>query len=88
MPNVLVHVRTCTSMLHLCSTSVYYLCILPLYTNILPHIYHVHKLHVSPPLQVTEDEVLDVMERVLQSPQSLLITRQYAMNAVMKLSIR
>ncbi len=38
--------------------------------------------------QVTEDEVLDVIERVLQSPQSSLTTREYSINAVMKLSTR
>lgn len=40
------------------------------------------------PLEVSEDEVLDVVERVLQSPQSSQTTREYAINAVMKLSIR
>ena len=38
--------------------------------------------------QITEDEVLDVIERVLQSPQSALTTREYAINAIMKLSTR
>ena len=40
------------------------------------------------PPQVTEDEVLDVLEKILQSPNSSHITREYAMNAIMKLSIR
>ena len=39
-------------------------------------------------VQVTEDEVLDVLERVLQSPQSTPATRQYTLNSVMKLSSR
>ena len=39
-------------------------------------------------IQVTEDEVLDVVERVLQSPQSSLTTKEYAINAAMKLSTR
>ena len=39
-------------------------------------------------VQVTEDEVLDVLERVLQSPQSSPATRQYTLNSVMKLSSR
>lgn len=39
-------------------------------------------------LDVTEDSVLDVVEKVLQSPQSSHSTRDYAINAVMKLSIR
>ena len=37
---------------------------------------------------MTEDSVLDVVEKVLQSPQSSHSTRDYAINAVMKLSIR
>lgn len=40
------------------------------------------------PLHVTEDEVLDVMEKVLQSPQSTSTSRQYTLNSVMKLSSR
>lgn len=32
--------------------------------------------------------MLDVIERVLQSPQSSLTTREYSINAVMKLSTR
>ena len=69
------------------TTTVYYHCILPLYTTTV-YYYTVlcSPLHV--PMQVTEDEVLDVIERVLQSPQSSQITREYAINAVMKLSIR
>ena len=39
-------------------------------------------------LQVTEDDILDVLEKVLQSPQSLQVTREYAFTAVMKLSAR
>lgn len=38
--------------------------------------------------QVTEDGILDIMERVLQSPQSTQCTREYTFNAVMKLSTR
>lgn len=40
------------------------------------------------PIQVTEDEVLDVLEKVLTTPQSSQITKDYAINAIMKLSIR
>ncbi|XP_064404142.1 AP-1 complex subunit gamma-1-like [Halichondria panicea] len=40
------------------------------------------------PLNVNEDEVLDIVEQVLQSPQSSQSTREYAINAVMKLSTR
>ena len=40
------------------------------------------------PLHVTEDEVLDVMEKVLQSPQSTATSRHYTLNSVMKLSSR
>ena len=39
-------------------------------------------------VHVNEDEVLDVLERVLQSPQSTPSTRQYTLNSVMKLSSR
>ena len=39
-------------------------------------------------VHVSEDEVLDVLEGVLQSPQSTPITRQYTLNSVMKLSSR
>lgn len=39
-------------------------------------------------VHVSEDEVLDVLERVLQSPQSTPATRQYTLNSVMKLSSR
>ena len=39
-------------------------------------------------VHVNEDEVLDVLERVLQSPQSTPTTRQYTLNSVMKLSSR
>ena len=38
-------------------------------------------------VHVNEDEVLDVLERVLQSPQSTSTTRQYTLNSAMKLSI-
>lgn len=37
---------------------------------------------------VTEDGVLDVVDKVLQTPQSSLVTKEYAINAVMKLSTR
>ena len=39
-------------------------------------------------VHVNEDEVLDVLEHVLQSPQSTSTTRQYTLNTVMKLSSR
>ena len=39
-------------------------------------------------VHVNEDEVLDVLEHVLQSPQSTPTTRQYTLNSVMKLSSR
>lgn len=39
-------------------------------------------------VEVTEDEVLEVLERVLVSPHSSQITREYTLNTVMKLSIR
>ena len=39
-------------------------------------------------VNANEDEVLDVLERVLQSPQSTSTTRQYTLNTVMKLSSR
>ncbi len=38
--------------------------------------------------KVTEDGVLDVVDKVLQTPQSSLVTKEYAINAVMKLSTR
>ncbi|XP_043914094.1 AP-1 complex subunit gamma-1-like [Protopterus annectens] len=40
------------------------------------------------PIQVTEDDVLDILETVLQSHMSLPITRAYALTAIMKLSTR
>uniref|UniRef100_UPI00398ED580 AP-1 complex subunit gamma-1-like n=1 Tax=Pristiophorus japonicus TaxID=55135 RepID=UPI00398ED580 len=40
------------------------------------------------PIQVSEDEVLDVLEKVLQSHMSLPATRAYAITALMKLSTR
>ncbi|XP_041060149.1 AP-1 complex subunit gamma-1-like isoform X2 [Carcharodon carcharias] len=40
------------------------------------------------PVQVTEDEVLDVLEKILQSSLSALTTREYALTAIMKLSTR
>ncbi|XP_007910572.2 AP-1 complex subunit gamma-1 isoform X1 [Callorhinchus milii] len=40
------------------------------------------------PVQVTEDEVLDVLEQILHSNLSLLTTREYALTAIMKLSTR
>ncbi|XP_032897960.1 AP-1 complex subunit gamma-1-like isoform X2 [Amblyraja radiata] len=40
------------------------------------------------PVQVTEDEVLDVLEKILHSSLSALSTREYALTAIMKLSTR
>ncbi|XP_005994468.1 AP-1 complex subunit gamma-like 2 [Latimeria chalumnae] len=40
------------------------------------------------PVQVTEDDVLDLLECVLQSHMSLPATRAYALTAIMKLSTR
>ncbi|XP_069740877.1 AP-1 complex subunit gamma-1-like isoform X2 [Narcine bancroftii] len=40
------------------------------------------------PVQVTEDEVLDVLEKILHSSLSALATREYALTAIMKLSTR
>nr|XP_060644261.1 AP-1 complex subunit gamma-1 [Anolis sagrei ordinatus] len=40
------------------------------------------------PIQVTEDEVLDVLEGVLVSNMSVSVTRGYALTAIMKLSTR
>ncbi|XP_067884633.1 AP-1 complex subunit gamma-1-like, partial [Heterodontus francisci] len=40
------------------------------------------------PIQVSEDEVLDLLETVLQSHMSLPATRAYAITALMKLSTR
>ncbi|XP_058251719.1 AP-1 complex subunit gamma-like 2 [Hemibagrus wyckioides] len=40
------------------------------------------------PLQVTEDDVLDALETVLQSHMSSSITRGFALTAIMKLSTR
>ncbi|XP_010636044.1 AP-1 complex subunit gamma-like 2 isoform X2 [Fukomys damarensis] len=40
------------------------------------------------PLQVEEEEVLALLEKVLQSPMSLPATRGYALTALMKLSTR
>ncbi|XP_011409718.1 PREDICTED: AP-1 complex subunit gamma-1 [Amphimedon queenslandica] len=40
------------------------------------------------PSEVTEEDVLDVVLKVLKSPQSSQITRSYAINAIMKLSTR
>ncbi|KAH0619748.1 hypothetical protein JD844_000694 [Phrynosoma platyrhinos] len=40
------------------------------------------------PIQVTEDEVLDVLESVLVSNMSASVTRGYALTAIMKLSTR
>lgn len=39
-------------------------------------------------LQVTEDEVLDILESVLISNMSTSVTRGYALTAIMKLSTR
>lgn len=40
------------------------------------------------PIEVLEDDVLDLLERVLQSHMSLPATRAYALTAIMKLSTR
>ncbi|XP_069490046.1 AP-1 complex subunit gamma-like 2 isoform X2 [Ambystoma mexicanum] len=40
------------------------------------------------PIQVSEDDVLDLLEKVLQSHMSLPATRAYALTAIMKLSTR
>lgn len=40
------------------------------------------------PVEVSEDDVLDLLERVLQSHMSLPATRAYALTAIMKLSTR
>ncbi|XP_021263846.1 AP-1 complex subunit gamma-1 isoform X4 [Numida meleagris] len=40
------------------------------------------------PIQVTEDEVLDILESVLISNMSASVTRGYALTAIMKLSTR
>ncbi|XP_032891521.1 AP-1 complex subunit gamma-1 isoform X1 [Amblyraja radiata] len=40
------------------------------------------------PIQVTEDEVMDVLENVLQSSMSTSVTRGYSLTAIMKLSTR
>lgn len=40
------------------------------------------------PPQVTEDEVLDILESVLISNMSTSVTRGYALTAIMKLSTR
>ncbi|XP_023611798.1 AP-1 complex subunit gamma-1 isoform X5 [Myotis lucifugus] len=40
------------------------------------------------PIQVTEDEVLDILESVLISNMSVSVTRGYALTAIMKLSTR
>ncbi|XP_030366788.1 AP-1 complex subunit gamma-1-like isoform X6 [Strigops habroptila] len=42
----------------------------------------------EPPIQVTEDEVLDILESVLISNMSASVTRGYALTAIMKLSTR
>lgn len=42
----------------------------------------------SEPVEVSEDDVLDLLERVLQSHMSLPATRAYALTAIMKLSTR
>ncbi|XP_043935483.1 AP-1 complex subunit gamma-1 [Protopterus annectens] len=40
------------------------------------------------PIQVTEDEVLDILESILISNMSVSVTRGYALTAIMKLSTR
>uniref|UniRef100_A0A8B9GDH2 AP-1 complex subunit gamma n=1 Tax=Amazona collaria TaxID=241587 RepID=A0A8B9GDH2_9PSIT len=42
----------------------------------------------EPPIQVTEDEVLDILESILISNMSASVTRGYALTAIMKLSTR
>lgn len=42
----------------------------------------------SPLHQVTEDEVLDVLEKTLISSLSSVISKEYALNALVKLSTR
>lgn len=44
--------------------------------------------NLSVPFQVTEDEVLDILESVLISNMSASVTRGYALTAIMKLSTR
>jgi AP-1 complex subunit gamma-1 len=39
-------------------------------------------------LQVSEDEIVHILERVLNSSLSTVVTREYAINALMKLSTR
>jgi AP-1 complex subunit gamma-1 len=39
-------------------------------------------------LQVSEDEVLDVLEKVLSNNVSTIVTREYAITAMAKLSTR
>lgn len=39
-------------------------------------------------LQVTEDDVLDVLEKILVNNNSTVITKEYAVTAIMKLSTR
>ena len=39
-------------------------------------------------LQVTEDEVLDLLEKILINNNSSLVSKQYALNAIVKLSTR
>lgn len=46
------------------------------------------KPNLSVPFQVTEDEVLDILESVLISNMSASVTRGYALTAIMKLSTR
>ncbi|KAL8613855.1 AP-1 complex subunit gamma-1 [Nucella lapillus] len=40
------------------------------------------------PLQVTEDEVVDMLERIVGSANSAVVTKEYAITALMKLSSR
>ncbi|XP_061336000.1 AP-1 complex subunit gamma-1-like isoform X3 [Pezoporus flaviventris] len=42
----------------------------------------------EPPIQVTEDEVLDILESILMSNMSASVTRGYILTAIMKLSTR
>lgn len=44
--------------------------------------------NLTVPFQVTEDEVLDILESVLISNMSASVTRGYALTAIMKLSTR
>ncbi|XP_002732837.2 AP-1 complex subunit gamma-1 [Saccoglossus kowalevskii] len=46
------------------------------------------QLEEEEPIQVTEDEVVDILEKIIQSTVSLPITKQFVLTALMKLSTR